>query len=125
MIDRRGAVSLEFAIIGSMFLAMMFGIIDIGQYYYASNSLREAAETTLRSALIDPTLSGCNAPVTRLVGHNPIAATAGFTMCVTRNTAQGMQSIVVNGSYPYTASAFAIVVKSQQIQEVEQITVPN
>jgi Flp pilus assembly protein TadG len=125
MTDRRGAVSLEFAIIASLFLAMMFSVMDIGQYYYESTSLREATEVTLRSALIDPTLSGCTAPVARLAGKIPIGSKTGFTMCVTRNTVPGMQSLVVNGSIPYQASVFALIAKSQQLHETEQIQVPN
>jgi hypothetical protein len=65
-----GVTTLEFAIVGALFLLLLFGSMDLGRYYLVEHSLRTMAAETARYALSHPlwagTLpsSGCVDPTT-------------------------------------------------------------
>jgi len=44
----RGQALVEFALVVPMFLLLIFGIIDVGRYVYANNSLNQAAREAAR-----------------------------------------------------------------------------
>jgi Flp pilus assembly protein TadG len=48
----QGKALVEFAIIGSLFLTVMFGIIEFGRMYWTHNALRDAARRGVRYAAV-------------------------------------------------------------------------
>ena len=56
--DRRGAVALEFALIGSAFLAMLLGSLQICVYFYAQTVLDTVASATARGMQTGVTRGG-------------------------------------------------------------------
>ena len=83
----RGATIVEFAFVGTVFLAMIFGIINIARVGWTLGSLHFAAEAAARYASINDSVS------------NPIAANTVQTYA--QNAYHG-ESL---GSNPFTYSA--------------------
>jgi len=50
--DRRGATALEFAVIGTIFITLLLGVIELGRYYFTVQSLRTVAAEAARAYLI-------------------------------------------------------------------------
>ena len=59
--DKRGATALEFAILLPMFMALMFGIIQLGQAFWTQTALQHAVEMAARCATINATTCGSTA----------------------------------------------------------------
>jgi Flp pilus assembly protein TadG len=49
---QRGAALVEFAIVATVFLTMIFGVIEFGRYFWTHNALRDAARRGVRYATI-------------------------------------------------------------------------
>lgn len=49
---QRGATLFEFAIVATVFLTMLFGVIEFGRFFWTHNALRDAARRGVRYATI-------------------------------------------------------------------------
>ena len=56
--------TLEFAIVGGLFLLLLFGSMDLGRYYLVEHSLRTIVAETARYAVAHPSLQGTVDPTT-------------------------------------------------------------
>lgn len=50
--NQRGAALFEFAIVATVFLTMLFGVIEFGRFFWTHNALRDAARKGARYATI-------------------------------------------------------------------------
>lgn len=50
--NEEGKTLLEFAIVGTVFLTVMFGVIELGRMYWTHNALRDAARRGARYAAV-------------------------------------------------------------------------
>ena len=50
--DRRGATALEFGLIGLIFIFLLFGIVELGRYYFMLQSARTFTQDVARGALV-------------------------------------------------------------------------
>src|SRR5215813_5426079 len=50
--NERGAALVEFAIVATVFLSVMFGVIEFGRLFWTHNALRDAARRGVRYAAI-------------------------------------------------------------------------
>ncbi|HXQ70460.1 MAG TPA: TadE family protein, partial [Pyrinomonadaceae bacterium] len=50
--NEEGRTLVEFAIVGTVFLTVMFGVIEFGRLYWTHNALRDAARRGVRYAAI-------------------------------------------------------------------------
>jgi Flp pilus assembly protein TadG len=50
--NERGAALFEFAIVATVFLTMLFGVIEFGRFFWTHNALRDAARKGARYATI-------------------------------------------------------------------------
>ncbi|MGG5817310.1 TadE/TadG family type IV pilus assembly protein [Falsiroseomonas sp. HW251] len=50
--DRRGATAVEFAFVGSAFVLLVFGTIELARYYFTAQSLRTLSAEAARTSLI-------------------------------------------------------------------------
>jgi Flp pilus assembly protein TadG len=66
--DESGAAALEFAIVSSAFITLIFGIAYFAIMLYTKTTLQWAVETTIRQAAIDPTVTQAQLTTT-LNGH--------------------------------------------------------
>lgn len=55
--DERGASALEFAIVGSIFIALCIGVIQFGLVLQVRNELAQAADRGIRFMMLDPDAS--------------------------------------------------------------------
>ena len=51
--DRCGSMAVEFAFIGPVMFAMLFGVIEFGRFAYTQSTLNFAAEETTRFAIVN------------------------------------------------------------------------
>jgi Flp pilus assembly protein TadG len=49
---QRGAALFEFAIVATVFLTMLFGVVEFGRFFWTHNALRDAARRGVRYATI-------------------------------------------------------------------------
>jgi Flp pilus assembly protein TadG len=56
--DRAGAATVEFAIVGTLFLLLLFGIIEIGRGLWTMNALNYAVQQAARCASLNSTDCG-------------------------------------------------------------------
>ncbi len=86
--DQRGAALVEFAIVATVFLTVLFGILEFGRLYWTHNALRDAARRGVRYATIRKNDSAGIDAVKKMVVYgdpnaNPATATPvvnGLTM---------------------------------------------
>jgi Flp pilus assembly protein TadG len=50
--NERGATLVEFAIVSTMFLSVLFGVIEFGRLFWTHNALRDAARRGVRYATV-------------------------------------------------------------------------
>ncbi len=103
-LGRRGATSIEFALISIAFLTLLIGAMDLGRYFLIEHSLRSVVSEALRAALADTTLSGCSAPWTKVGAITPMLDPSLITLCVTQNpNTYGKITVTVNVSYTFAS----------------------
>jgi Flp pilus assembly protein TadG len=97
--NRRGAAAVEFALVGSVFVIIVFGMIEIGRVLMVQQILTNAAREGVRVAILDApssTATQVNTTVTTYLQNagitgatitinptNPTAATYGTAITVT------------------------------------------
>jgi Flp pilus assembly protein TadG len=50
--QERGAALVEFAIVATVFLTVLFGVVEFGRYFWTHNALRDAARRGVRYATL-------------------------------------------------------------------------
>jgi Flp pilus assembly protein TadG len=50
--DRRGATAVEFAVVGSIFIMLVLGVVELGRYFITLQSARSFTQEVARSALV-------------------------------------------------------------------------
>ena len=100
---RKGTTSVEFALVGALFLALLIGTMEVGRFYLTQQSLREATAVAARRAMVDAAFSGCAAPLAEVAATTPLLNPASLTLCVTRTTSAGLTTLTVDAAYPFAA----------------------
>lgn len=101
--NRRGTTSVEFALVVTAFLALLFGIFESGRMFLAWNSFQYAVENATRLALVTDGITELEIQDfvdSELAGMmvNPDSA----NVTVTRSTAaSGVDFIEVDGTYSF------------------------
>jgi Flp pilus assembly protein TadG len=98
--DRRGTTAAEFALIVPVFVAMVFGSVELGRFMWVRNSLQTAAEAAARcSAIRAPACSTFAATKTYAVGIANVGDATESNFAVTSETC----GRVVTASYNFAA----------------------
>lgn len=113
--DQRGGISVEFAILGTVFVPLIFGALDLGRYQAVRQALRVAADAAGRIDLVaydNKWTNGCAAipagstlrttivQAQALVLLDPAALTLSQTC--SGPDINGVLSVVVSATYPFT-----------------------
>lgn len=87
--DRRGAAGVEFAMLSTVYLTMLLGIVEVGRYVADRQDLMSAVHTTGRYAIVHGSSSSSPASATTLqqmvgnhlalISSSSITATASFS----------------------------------------------
>ncbi|WP_323810833.1 TadE/TadG family type IV pilus assembly protein [Sphingobium baderi] len=123
--DERGAVSIEFAIIVGVFLAVFFSMVDMAHYYATRHSLQEAVNMTARAAMLDPLLAGCDAATTRAKEQFLLLRQDSLNICVVQNDSEGLQSITVNASMTFNIGVYHMLTGSPDLSESLSVSLPK
>lgn len=81
---------------------MLIGTIEVARLCFTQQSLREATAAASRSAMLDPTLSGCVQPAARVVAATPFLRPAILSLCITRTVVAGRVTLTIDAAYPFT-----------------------
>lgn len=96
MRTNHGASLVEFALSATVFLLLMFGIIDVGNFYWNRSTLNYAVTQAARYAYINPgyTTGQIN---TYALSQMPSNMTPTFSITIVPNS-----TVTVTGTMPYT-----------------------
>lgn len=101
---RDGATAVEFAVAVPVFLALVFGTIEFGRYFWVRNTIQFAAEEAARYAMVSGATDAQIAA--RATGRASTLNTSGLTIGVSRETVGGVTYVIVNTSYAWASDAF-------------------
>lgn len=101
MKDDKGAVAVEFAMVASVFLASLLGIVEVGRAYWTYNTLQYAVEATARYYLTHTgaTNSELAAYAAGQMGAN--ISVSPLSVTVTKSTVSGIHEVEVDAAYTY------------------------
>lgn len=112
-LGRRGATSLEFALVATLLLALLLGSSEAARYMLTLQSLRSAADEAVRivmlrgGANLNAGRAACygmsgavNGAASRVAFLNPVSLVTTMSACVTGSN--GIASVTVTVSYPFT-----------------------
>jgi Flp pilus assembly protein TadG len=87
--NERGAALVEFAIVATVFLSVMFGVIEFGRLFWTHNALRDAARRGARYATVRRNDSNGIAAVKNMVVYgDPAGGTTPVVSGLTTNDVQ-------------------------------------
>jgi Flp pilus assembly protein TadG len=105
--DRRGVTAVEFAVLGAIFITLLFGTVEVSRYVTTAQSLRGLTADAARAALIsvNGTLSGtaCGSATVSwetLLERTPMLTLSGLTRSV--DTDCTARTVTVTASYGFT-----------------------
>jgi Flp pilus assembly protein TadG len=117
--SKRGAVAVEFAMIGLVFFVLLMGAVDVGRYQITVQSLHDISAEAARVALLfagqtesanarngtttSTLMSGAalKAAVTSPSNLTPFLAPASLIITSTLTTPNGVSTITVTATYPF------------------------
>lgn len=102
-LGRRGSLAVEFACVASAFLLLLLGSIEIGRYFFVSESVKQLVGELARAAIIDP---GKNWSTEKAVyvSRSKILKVQDFTtldVVVNKQAAPMPTTVRVTAIYPY------------------------
>lgn len=108
--DERGTVSIEFALIAPLLMALLFGIVTLGYYMGVSHSVRQLASGAARASVpgLDQTerLALAQAYLAQAGAHYPLLTTASVAPQVVFET--GPSAVTVQVAYAVDGSLLAV-----------------
>jgi Flp pilus assembly protein TadG len=104
--SRKGSVMVETALMITILLVLMFGIIDLGRALFTSNNLVSAAREGARLGAVQQTLD-TNLVKAAVISHfspfgGPALTNANIATTQTNIGVEGNQAIRVTITYPFT-----------------------
>jgi Flp pilus assembly protein TadG len=130
-LDRRGTTTLEFALIGGLLVPLLLGGMDIGRYMLTQQAVRAAAAEAARMVTVRGNLNlnagspACNTLSGALSGVSarvPFlkAASLVVTMSGCATGSNGITTVTVAVSYPFSFQISYFAAKSRQFSETTQ-----
>lgn len=129
-LGRRGATSLEFALVGTILLGLLLGTMELGRYLITVQALRTASAEAVRMATLrgSQNLNSGTAACTSLSGNLagvaarvPFLNASGLTATVSDCATQaGITSVTVTVQYPFTLQVTLFGAPSRVMTETAQ-----
>lgn len=115
--NERGAALMEFAIVASVFLTVLFGVLEFGRLFWTHNALRDAARRGVRYATIRKNdTSGINAVKNMVVYGDPNANPATATPVVSGLTTANVDVQYQNYNGILLSSRATVSINNYQFQ---------
>lgn len=119
---RKGATSVEFAIVGGLFFTMLIGAMEAGRLFFTQESLREVTAAAARRAMVDSGLAGCIAPAAAVAAMTPFLRPDALTLCVSRTVSAGQTTLTVNAAYPFRTVIPLLALDGNQLTDRMSVT---
>jgi Flp pilus assembly protein TadG len=115
--NERGAALMEFAIVASVFLTVLFGVLEFGRLFWTHNALRDAARRGVRYATIRKNdAAGINAVKNMVVYGDPNANPATATPVVSGLTTANVDVQYQNYNGVLLSSRATVSINNYQFQ---------
>jgi Flp pilus assembly protein TadG len=115
--NERGAALMEFAIVASVFLTVLFGVLEFGRLFWTHNALRDAARRGVRYATIRKNdTAGINAVKNMVVYGDPNANPATATPVVSGLTTANVDVQYQNYNGVLLSSRATVSINNYQFQ---------
>lgn len=121
--DRRGATALEFAIVAPVFIAMVFGVFNLGYALYCGAAVRHAIQESSRLLMFDPNTTASTfktAVVSKLV-NVPVT---NLRIAITDETVKQTQHLK-RVTWTYNYMVYAPFITSKAFEMGSSVTVPT
>ena len=123
--DRRGATSLEFALVGMPFLMLLLGGMEVARYAYTVEAVHNYAARAVRAALVyvgtDTTNRCLNAlplSLTASPGLDQARLTPAAARCV-RDSKTGVLTVTVSTSYRFSMVTGLLGARERTVSETQ------
>lgn len=98
-----GVVAVEFAMVSLMFLAIVFGTIEIGRVLWTKSAIEYGVESTARYVLVHSTATDSDLiAYTKSTVSDMGVDSSLLTVSVTRETLSGVNIVGIDGTYIYS-----------------------
>jgi Flp pilus assembly protein TadG len=115
--NERGAALIEFAIVATVFLTVLFGILEFGRLFWTHNALRDAARRGVRYATVRKNdTAGINAVKNMVVYGDPNANPATATPVVNGLTTANVDVQYQNYNGVLLSSRATVAINNFQFQ---------
>ncbi|MBP2159336.1 MULTISPECIES: TadE family protein [Asticcacaulis] len=121
--NRRGATALEFAIVAPVFIAMVFGVFNLGYALYCGAAVRHAIQESSRLLMFDPNTTASTfktAVVSKLV-NVPVT---NLRIAITDETVTQTQHLK-RVTWTYNYMVYAPFITSKAFEMGSSVTVPT
>ena len=104
---QRGTTTLEFALIGGIFLTLLISVVDLGRYLAVAQSLNTVVSLVARAAVVGNLSPGGSCPgsgvtlPTSITGSVPLLDTNKLCVAVTTKTVSGQLQTSVAAQYTF------------------------
>lgn len=96
--DRRGAITVEFAIAAPVFLIFVMGLIDFGRLYWIKSTMQFSVEQTARYAMVNPSATTA-ALEAYAAGESTVS---GITFSATTSASGGVNFRTITANYTFS-----------------------
>jgi len=111
---RSGVAAVEFALVALPLFMLLIGAIELGRTIDLHNQLRRASDVGARAVMMDPASSAVAIQsAMQAVMHAPNRARLSVTL--TPETIDGLNYVLIEASFPYTAVAPLVSLTSTTI----------
>ncbi|OYW88179.1 MAG: hypothetical protein B7Z20_03195 [Sphingobium sp. 32-64-5] len=109
----------------AVFLVTLFSVMDLGLFFMTRHAVREATNITMRAALLDPMLNGCEAESNYIRGRYTLIDSNKLNIFIRRNETLERAKIVVIFLYPLNSTTMGIFAGSTNISDESETTMPK
>lgn len=120
--DRRGATALEFALISPIFIALIFGVFNMGFALYCGAAVRHAVQESSRAVMFNPntTADTLKATVVSKLVQVPVT---NLSLTITDETVTQTEHLR-RISWTYNYMVYAPFIMSKTFEMGSSVTVP-
>ena len=97
--DRRGATAVEFGLTAPVFMALMFGVVEVALAVWTQFGLQYGVEAAARCATVNPSTCGTSSQIASYAATNALGLTVPVSTFTASTPSCGNQ---VQASYTYT-----------------------
>jgi Flp pilus assembly protein TadG len=96
---RRGAITIEFALIAGPLLIAILAVFDLGRYLGTRAAFSNAVAAVTREAVVNTAMRNCGEPETWVLSRSALLTATPLSVCITENS--GTQTLQVTASYDF------------------------